>query len=90
MSCTSDAEIRKMPCSVCLWERVPLGYCVAVSAYQREEYFPPGEVRCVQGLGRCQCVPRLCLYVCEGHTHGLGRVPMLFRSAFIKVDVCLM
>lgn len=63
-----------------------------LSAYQREGYFPPGKVSCVreqrvQGLGRWPCIPCLCPYVCKKHTHGLGCVPMLFRSAFRKVDV---
>lgn len=44
----------------------------------------------VQHLGRWQCAPCLCLYVHEGHTHGQGHVPMFFRSAFRKVDACLM
>lgn len=62
---------------------------MALSAYHREEYFPPGKVSWAQDLARQQYVPWLWLYVCKRHIHGLDHVPMLFRSAFRKADVCL-
>lgn len=40
-NCTNNAEIRKMPCSVCPWKRVPLGM-LSGFAYQKEKYFLPG------------------------------------------------